>query len=334
MSTPPVSVEEVVPGLWSLPVQIPITGLRHVFAYALEIPDGLVLVDSGWSSSQSLDSLESGLTFLRASLADVRGVLFTHSHGDHYGLAGPVRERSGAWLALHEADAAILRRQQRSTQNERLPAFNEWLIQAGVQPDSYQTDLGADFGWEFPLVLPDRILSDQQHLRIPGWGFSVMHTPGHSPGHVCFIDKEAGLALTGDHVLSRTTPNVSIFPGGPPDPLRQYLRALKRLREAGDLLGLPGHEAKIPSTATRATEILSHHDEQLELTRKSVAEGADTIVAVATQLHWSQPWDELSNVNRILALGEARAHLVTLQRQGDLRLVGERPLRWRVPTDS
>ena len=42
------------------------------------------------------------------SLADVRGVMVTHIHPDHYGLAGRVREASGAWVGLHPDDAALL----------------------------------------------------------------------------------------------------------------------------------------------------------------------------------------------------------------------------------
>jgi glyoxylase-like metal-dependent hydrolase (beta-lactamase superfamily II) len=82
------AVEEVRPGLWSLPVPIPAVPLGYVLCYAFEVTGGVVLVDPGWNASESLRALEAGLGVLGARLADVRGVLVTHIHPDHYGLAG------------------------------------------------------------------------------------------------------------------------------------------------------------------------------------------------------------------------------------------------------
>src|SRR5438034_9827928 len=103
-------VEEVRPGLWSLAVPIPASPLAYVLCYAFELPGGgVVLVDPGWNAGESLAELEAGLGRLGARLSDVRGVLVTHIHPDHYGLAGRVREASGAWIALHPADAALIK---------------------------------------------------------------------------------------------------------------------------------------------------------------------------------------------------------------------------------
>src|SRR5512132_459649 len=103
-----VRVEEVRPGLWSLPVPIPAVPLGYVLCYAFEVPGGVVLVDPGWNAGESLSALQAGLGRIGARLADVRGVLVTHIHPDHYGLAGRVREASGAWISLHPADAALI----------------------------------------------------------------------------------------------------------------------------------------------------------------------------------------------------------------------------------
>src|SRR5690349_4138971 len=100
-------VEEVRPGIWSVPV--PMRGpLAYVYVYALEGPDGIHLVDAGCDSDDAFTALEAGLRSFGASVADVRGALFTHAHIDHYGLAQRVREVSGAWLAMHEREAATL----------------------------------------------------------------------------------------------------------------------------------------------------------------------------------------------------------------------------------
>ena len=71
-------------------------------------PAGSYLVDAGWNTDDAFDTLTAGLAEAGASITDVRGVMVTHIHPDHYGLAGRVRETSGAWVALHPADAALI----------------------------------------------------------------------------------------------------------------------------------------------------------------------------------------------------------------------------------
>jgi len=101
-------VERVGDGLWSIPVPIPNNPLRYVLVYAFELRDGVAIVDAGWDTADAWAALCGGLEHAGFAVGDVRAALITHIHPDHYGLAGRVRERSGAWVALHAADAALL----------------------------------------------------------------------------------------------------------------------------------------------------------------------------------------------------------------------------------
>src|SRR5580692_5873576 len=102
-------VEQVRPGLWSIPVPIPNNPLRYVLVYAMELGGGgVAIVDAGWNTDEAWDSLNRGLETAGGSIADVQAVLVTHNHPDHYGLAGRVRAESGAWIGLHPADAKAL----------------------------------------------------------------------------------------------------------------------------------------------------------------------------------------------------------------------------------
>jgi len=321
-----IETAEVFPGLWAIPVAIPMPGLEVVHVYAFEAAGGLVLVDLGWSNGDSLASLEAGLAGIGASLTDVRGVLFTHAHGDHYGLAGPVRERSGAWLALHGDDLSILARETSQATDD----FDDWLVEAGVAgADRLPRAPFGVFAWEFPPVQPDRLLVGGERLDVPGFELDVLHTPGHSPGHVCFVERRRGFVLTGDHVLALTTPNISVWPGTTGDPLGDYLRSLDAMRALEGLVGLPGHEARLPSAAARAAEIAVHHEEQLAQVLALVAAGAETVFDVAPGMDWSRPWETLGPIDRFLALGETRAHLLHLEETGRLALADGVPLRWR-----
>ena len=101
-------VERVRPGLWSIPVPIPNNPLRYVLVYAFETDKGPYLVDAGWNTDDAYATLVAGLEQAGFSVGDVQGVLVTHIHPDHYGLAGRIREASGAWIALHPADARLI----------------------------------------------------------------------------------------------------------------------------------------------------------------------------------------------------------------------------------
>ena len=100
-------VERLRPGMWTIPVPLPNNSLRYVFVYLFETERGAYLVDAGWNTEDAYAALTAGLAVAGYAIGDVRGVLVTHIHPDHYGLAGRIREASGAWIALHPADAAL-----------------------------------------------------------------------------------------------------------------------------------------------------------------------------------------------------------------------------------
>src|SRR3989442_15671242 len=79
--------ELVRPGLWSIPVPIPNNPLRYVLVYAFETDRGPYIVDAGWNTDDAYGTLVAGLREAGFDIADVKGVMVTHIHPDHYGLA-------------------------------------------------------------------------------------------------------------------------------------------------------------------------------------------------------------------------------------------------------
>jgi glyoxylase-like metal-dependent hydrolase (beta-lactamase superfamily II) len=324
------SVSEVAPRIWVVPVRLPLVGLETVLTYALELGDGLLLVDAGFGDEESVASLDVGLRAIGASLAQVRGAVFTHAHADHYGSAAAVREHSGAWIALHEQELPYLRGPS-SFETGREQWLTKWLAQTGADTADVEAILENDKArgrHTFPL--PDVVLRDGERLNVRDWNLTVLHTPGHSAGHICIVEKDGEIVFTGDHLLSRTTPNISVSPQATDDPLGAYLRSLRRTERLGDRTGLAGHEACISSVAKRSAEIRQHHREQLAHALAIVGAGAQTIAEVAEQMPWSRPWERLSATERRAALAEGHAHLKTLERLRQITLVGQEPLRWSV----
>lgn len=86
-------VERIDGGIWSIPVPIPQNPLRYVLVYLLEQSNGITLFDAGWNTDEAWDALVAGIVTAGYQVGDVRSVLVTHIHPDHYGLAG--RGRGG-----------------------------------------------------------------------------------------------------------------------------------------------------------------------------------------------------------------------------------------------
>jgi glyoxylase-like metal-dependent hydrolase (beta-lactamase superfamily II) len=91
---------EVAPGVYRIPLPLPQDALRAVNVYAVAADDGLALIDGGWAMAQSLQVLAAGLAAVGRDLGEVKRVLVTHAHRDHYTQAVELRRRVGARVYL------------------------------------------------------------------------------------------------------------------------------------------------------------------------------------------------------------------------------------------
>ncbi|HEV3380064.1 MAG TPA: MBL fold metallo-hydrolase [Trebonia sp.] len=313
-------VEMVRPGLWSIPT--PFTSpLRYVLSYAIEYDGGVALVDTGWPAENAWEGLVSGLARAGRDITDVKAVLVTHGHGDHIGLARRIREASGAWVALHEADANP--RDAYRTFDSFVAASDEWLRGRGGQAADFRAVHGTHVADAPPpdfadfVIAPDKFLVHGERPLGPGTGLVAVHTPGHTPGHVCFHDTERNVVLTGDHILPRITPNISPSPAQTEDLLGQYLDSLSAMSDLPAEEVLPAHEYRFIGLAERIGGLRAHHERRLAevMTALHAAPGASTVV-VAEALSWSRTWPEMVGPQRRFAVGEAYSHLVHLERTG------------------
>ncbi len=316
MSRPLPSVEHVGDGVWSIPVPIPESAIGWIFVYALVGDDGVWLVDAGWDRPESRGALEAGLAEASVELSDVTGILVTHVHADHYGLAGWIREESDCWIGMHPADAAHIRdRYQDPT--PLLEQGDRWLRSAGVPEDTVATlrDASLRVLGNVHAVVPDRDLRDGNVLDSPVGEVRVVHTPGHTPGHLCFDLPSHGAVFTGDHLLQRITPIVGWHPQSDADPLGDYLGSLDRIVDLAAPRALPGHVHAFGEPAERARELAGVHAIGLDRVVGALADGATTAWEVARSAH-AVRWDALVDFNRRLAVADACAKLVRLEDEG------------------
>ncbi|MER6001975.1 MBL fold metallo-hydrolase [Nonomuraea angiospora] len=322
--------QDVGGGVWSVPVPIPGNPLGYTLVYALESPKGPVLVDAGWNHPDAWDALRGGLAAVGIDVSTVSGVVVTHFHPDHAGLAGQVKDVSGAWIAMHEDDAALVRLMHDYAAEEHESFQSDMLRRAGADPGEARQAVSRPTS----PALPDRRLRDGDLVDLPGRKLRAVHTPGHTPGHICLHLEDADRLFTGDHVLPDITPHVGIYPydRDDVDPLGDFLDSLDRVADLGPLDALPAHEWIFPDVAARAVQIRHHHDEKLVRLRALLAQRPEplTIWEVAAMMTWNRPWDDLSPMLKGMAAGEAAAHLRALEARGEVhRVPGVDPVRFQ-----
>lgn len=323
----------VAAGVWVTALPFP-TPLRFSCSYLVETDAGLVVVDLGWDSDDSWQRFLTGLSRAGKQLDDVSGIVVTHAHPDHYGLAARLRSVSDAWIALHPGEQPALAVDEAAARR-RLADMAAWLVACGADAeeiDSLHAE-AAEMSLRFPNVRPDLDLKDGAPIPETDGSLVAVHTPGHTPGSVCFVDRGRGLVFTGDHVLPRVTPNISKRPTSDEDPLADYLRSLHRLSQMdgappAQLVALPGHEWGFGGLGERSAEIDAHHAARLEEMATAVRAGHDTVWAVAHAVSWSRPFADLPARARRSAIGETHAHLHRLYRAGTLRWIPGQVERW------
>jgi len=234
-------------GAWATAIPFP-GRLAYSYSYALRYADGLVLVDLGWDSGEAWRAFLAGLSRAGAGLDEVIGVVVTHAHPDHYGLARRIQERTSAWIGAHPGERSQIR-VDAAERRARLAEISLWLQDCGA-PEPLLAELDGELGAldaVLPTVEPDVELEDGKPVPCTGGALVPVHTPGHTAGHLCFHERERNLLLTGDHVLPKVTPNVARRPGSDLDPLRDFLSSLTRLR------GIPcrGRGSSRPSPRAR-----------------------------------------------------------------------------------
>jgi glyoxylase-like metal-dependent hydrolase (beta-lactamase superfamily II) len=315
----------VAPGVHRIPLPLPTDGLRAVNVYVIEDGDGLVLVDSGWALEVARRQLEAALTALDAGLPDVRRFLVTHLHRDHYTQAVAIRRELGTPVALGAQEKPSLDRL--GDHGRPLSAQLERLVLAGARPvlDRLLAMLppaGHRAGSEEYEEYPDEWIADGTGYELTGRTLTAVHTPGHTRGHVVFIDADAGLLFAGDHVLPHITPSIGFEPVPPELALRDYLGSLAAVRRMPDMRLLPAHGPVSDSAHTRIDQLLEHHRTRLQECAGAVLQGAETAYQVAGMLAWTRrfrPLDELDTFNQMLAVIETAEHLNLLVVQRRLR---------------
>jgi glyoxylase-like metal-dependent hydrolase (beta-lactamase superfamily II) len=315
----------VLPDVFRLRLPLPWPGVPHCNAWAIRAGEGIVLFDTGMHQPGSLAQLELALAMCDLALEDIRLVVCTHAHSDHYGQAATIVERTGCQLWMHpnhehmsrwaaDPEGALARRleiaRQSGVPEEPLRRYaveraknRESGIAAAIEPDR--------------ALVPGVLV----HTDLGPW--SVHYTPGHAPSHVCLFQPERRLLISGDHLLGR----ISLFfdYGYTPDPVGEFVHSLGVVEALHARLCLPGHGRTFTDVHAHIQGNRALVDERLSQAQTALDEGELlTAFEIVPRIHGA----ELSPLNAQWLLTETLALLVHLEAAGRARRVAGEPERW------
>ncbi|CAL80275.1 putative Metallo-hydrolase/oxidoreductase superfamily protein; Beta-lactamase-like [Bradyrhizobium sp. ORS 278] len=314
-------VVEVAPGVLWLRLKLPFR-LNHVNIYLLADGDGWVAVDSGFGNEESIGAWTR---LLDGPLKDVKitRLIVTHSHPDHVGLAGWIVERFNCPLVMSQVEyLQSVYHQNRGTE-ERRNAQRLFFRRHGM--DETLTDKLLGRGQEYlqrVSVLPAsyRRIAHGDEIQIGSRRFKVITGGGHALDQVmlyCAADK---LFLSADQVLSKISPNVSVWAVEPDqNSLGEYLASLASLTTTlpYDVLVLPGHGVPFYGLKTRIKQLADHHEERCRMIAEACRDETRTsaqLVPVVFHKHVLDPHqmgfaagELIAHVNYMLVEGRLTA---------------------------
>lgn len=303
-----------------IPLPLPLRDLRVVNSYAVGTAGGVTLIDPGWASRESETMLLTALDSMGYAPTDIRQILVTHAHWDHYTQAVKWRDELGVELLLGAEERHSIEGFDAlaGVHPNQVPV----LIRAGAQELARAV---AALRWEpyerdMPFTAPDRWLSDGDLIDADDVTITARATPGHTRGHTVF--EASGMAFTGDHLLPRITPSIAFERVPERLPLRSFLRSLQLFLHLPDARMLPAHGDTDQRTRQRAQQLLDHHDARLTTIADLVAAGASTAFEAARRMRWTRSersLSELETIHQMVAVLEVSAHLELLVSTGVLR---------------
>jgi glyoxylase-like metal-dependent hydrolase (beta-lactamase superfamily II) len=302
--------------IYGIPVEVFPKFLGNVY---LVLGDGLAtLVDAGSGLGRSDDDLLAGVERVRdhygegITLADIRRVVLTHSHIDHFGGMQMVRRHTAAPITMHAIDRRVLTNYEgrRALATQSLGAF---LLRAGVGAER-QAELLRMYGWSkgvFQAMPVEHVVEDGD--TIDGI-MQVIHAPGHCPGQICL--RIENVLLTADHILSRTSPHLAPETITPGTGLEHYLAALRVVeRLEGVELALGGHEEPMADLRGRIRALYASHERKLTRMLDLIRQHPQNVAELTAQLY-----PQLQGYDVLLALEEVGAHVEYLYLRGQLRV--------------
>jgi glyoxylase-like metal-dependent hydrolase (beta-lactamase superfamily II) len=262
------------------------------------------LIDSGFSDEQSLNARVEALKEIEG--VALRHIVITHHHFDHAAGAARLRELTGAHIVMHREEAPLLGR----AAEEDLPSDVE------IPPERQEwVERVREFRADSARGAPDETVSDGDALHVGGLTLRMVHSPGHTAGHLSPFLEEGRVLFAGDNVLGMGT---TVVPPPPHGDMQQYIESLRKMQALEADVMCCGHGPAVREPNRKLQELIDHRHEREEQILSLTKSGRDTVAALVKAIY-----PELDKRLVGMATSQVLSHLSKLEREGRVSTQGE-----------
>jgi glyoxylase-like metal-dependent hydrolase (beta-lactamase superfamily II) len=276
--------------------------------YVIPDENGFSLIDVGCGGINAIELLKEGLSHWGLKIDQLHTVVLSHAHPDHMGAMGWILEEANPKAYIHHLDIrpALDSKQLDFTFDISL-AKKRWAV---AHPGNELKDFSIlnyldSSGCLMSATDEVEPLPADNCLALGGFEFQVIHTPGHSPGHVSLFEKNKRIMLAGDLVGKAPAWYVPAAGG-----VLGYLESLAKLEALDAVVLLPAHGSIIEEPA-EAVQIIKRKLLQREtLLKEELQNGSKSFMELNKALLGD------SHINFFPGCGIIESHLIKMEREG------------------
>jgi glyoxylase-like metal-dependent hydrolase (beta-lactamase superfamily II) len=299
----------------TLPTPFPVGPINVYLGLGGEV----TLLDTGPNDPATLETLRAGLAERGLGLRDIRRIIVTHAHVDHFGLAAQIVTESGALVLSHPRNRWWLTDFERERER-RYDFYEEIFARSGV-PSEY-----AHMAIQGMSRLTMHAASVPESLFVPieegAWvtlgkhPWQVLYAPGHASGLICLFDPRTRTLISSDHLLRDITSNPVLEAPGRgeakrPRALVDYLNSMEKTARLDVRMALPAHGDPIYDVRALVDARIAFHRSRLNHIEQQLECCAQTAYEICNIL-----FPDLSLIDTFLGLSEVIGHLDVLEAEG------------------
>ncbi len=311
-------------GIHVVRCSLPIPATINVYFAKDPLP---TIIDAPADGAGYVDELDRGLRAAGSSVRDIRRIIITHPHFDHYGSAREIIGRSGAELWVLRGGAPWI--EQCKEELDRQESNRESLLaEAGASPSDVElvTRYYRKTSRYAAEARVSRLLSAGDAFEFGDAALTVVPVPGHTPFCILLHDAGNRMAFTGDFLPVYVPANPLVQWKDTRSPAYEttvsYVSSLRKARAMNLTLALPGHGPPITDPTKRIDRILGSIEGRGAKVLKALEEGGKTPYEIAREVFPAAPRESLfRTVCDVMGQLEMLEHEAIVRRSGTMPIV-------------
>lgn len=314
----PAKTREVAPGVFEIFLPLP-SKPTIINVWLVDCGGPWALIDTGVALQASRDALAGALASLGIEPSDVTHLLATHHHPDHFGASRPLRAEAACRVHIHPAELERIHYALHAGPEDMVRHSRRHGMPIPTEPVDAPKPMDFWANTFHPVTEADHLLTDGEVLEIGRRHLQVVWTPGHTPGHCCFLELDDRVLFVGDHLLPRITPHVGVYATGPQNPLGDFIASQEKVAALDVRLVCPAHGGVYEDHRHRARQLIRHHEARAGEMEDVLRAGPANAYDVARRVfRWvfENPKDRFQAGAAVM---ETIAHLEMLRGRGEIR---------------